>query len=57
MKYRDMINLKIEFERWVKLERKQSVEKYETFPFSYKLSEVGAMWEAWQGAWECKEIV
>lgn len=44
--------LRSDFERWIKTERGQSVERYDKYPFSYKISELNAMWVAWCAAIE-----
>lgn len=46
--------VKWEFENWIK-SRNQSIEKYTKYPYSYKVVEVNAMWEAWKACWEFKQ--
>lgn len=47
VKKKDLCSIRINFEKWCKYERGQSVDRYDTFPYSYKISEVESMWVGW----------
>ena len=46
-------DIRSDFEQWVECEIGLSARRYDKFPYSYCLSEVGAMYDAWVAAYRC----
>ena len=39
-----------DFERWVVTERRQNVDRYQSYPNSYRNTDVATMWASWKAS-------